>query len=217
MMIARYAHLENALILDAGCGNGTYAGQFYTRYSKRVEAFEIEPERVVEARRLIPHALVAATERLPYASNRFDVLLSNEVIEHVQDDRLTAAEMVRVTRPGGRIVIFCPNRWYPFETHGHYWHGQYHFDNTPLINYLPARWRNQLAPHVRAYTARGLQRLFADWPVRVVVHARIFGGYDNIVLHRPKLGKALRMVLYALEKTPGRFFGLSHLLVLEKG
>ncbi len=215
-MIKRYVRLEDALILDHGCGTGTYASQFRRRFSPHVEAFEIEPERAAEAQVDTPHVLVAVGEYLPYASNRFDLVFSNEVIEHVQDDRATAAEMVRVTRPGGRIVIFCPNRWYPFEQHGHYWRGQYHFGNTPLINYLPDRWRNQLAPHVRTYTARNLRALFDGQPVRVVAHTRIFGGYDNIARRRPRLGKLIRAVLYGLEGTPLRFFGLSHLLVLEK-
>ena len=69
-------------------------------------------------------------------------------------------EMVRILKPGGRIMMFAPNRWYPVEQHGHYWRGQYHFGNTPLINYLPDIFRNHLAPHVRTYTARGLRRLF---------------------------------------------------------
>ena len=216
MMIAQAANLHNALILVDGCGVGTYSGQFRRRFTPRVEALDIEPERVAEAQHSTPHALVAAAEYLPYAASLFDVILSNEVIEHVQDDRATAAEIVRVTRPGGRIVIFCPNRWYPFETHGHYWKGDYHFGNTPLINYLPDRWRNQLAPHVRAYTAHQLQGLFKGQPVRIVSHTRIFGGYDNIVARLPGPGKILRTVLYALESTPLRFFGLSHLLILEK-
>ncbi len=215
-MIARQAPLENALILVDGCGVGTYAGQLVRRFSAHVEAIDIEPERVAEAQHVAPRALVAAAESVPYPANHFDLVLSNEVIEHVRDDRAAAAEMVRVARPGGRIVIFCPNRWYPFETHGHYWHKKYHFGNTPLINYLPDAWRNQLAPHVRVYTAGDLRRLFADQPVRVVSHTRIFGGYDNIVAQLPLPGKALRSVLYALEKTPFRFFGLSHLLVLTK-
>jgi len=124
--------------------------------------------------------------------------------------------MVRVTRPGGRIVIFCPNRWYPFETHGHYWRDQYHFGNTPLINYLPDPLRNRLAPHVRAYSAHSLRHLFDGQPVNVIVHTRIFGGYDNIAARLPRLGPAIRSALYALERTPGRIVGLSHLLVLEK-
>jgi SAM-dependent methyltransferase len=215
-MIARWVRLEGATILEDGCGVGTYASQLRRRFSPHVEALDIEPERAAEARRDVPHALVAASEHLPYPANRFDLVFSNEVIEHVQDDRFAAAEMVRVAKPGGRIAIFCPNRWYPFETHGHYWRGKYHFGNTPLINYLPDALRNRLAPHVRVYTARGLQRLFAGQPVRVVAHTRIFGGYDNIVQRAPRLGGMLRAVLYAFESTPLRFFGLSHFLVLEK-
>ncbi len=215
-MIRRYLNLDNALILEFGCGNGIYASQFRRRFTNNVEAFDIEAERVVEAQEDTPHALVAAGEMLPYASNRFDLVFSNEVIEHVADDRTSASEMVRVARPGGKIILFCPNRWYPFETHGHYWRGKYHFGNTPLINYLPDTFRNRLAPHVRAYTAKGIQAIFRDQPVRVVDHTRIFGGYDNIARKLPKIGPALRSILYSLEKTPFRFFGLSHLLVLEK-
>jgi SAM-dependent methyltransferase len=142
--------------------------------------------------------------------------LSNEVIEHVTDDHAAVAEMVRVLKPGGRIVLFCPNRWYPVEQHGHYWKGQYHFGNTPLINYLPDRWRNQLAPHVRTYTARRIRHLFDGLPIRIVHHSRIFGGYDNIVQRYPHLGRWIRSALYFLERTPCRLFGLSHLLVAEK-
>ena len=89
------------------------------------------------------------------------------MIEHVTDDAAAAAEMVRVVAPGGRIVIFCPNRLYPFETHGHYWRGRYHFGNTPLINYLPDPLRNRLAPHVRAYTGAGAARPVRSGPWRL--------------------------------------------------
>jgi 2-polyprenyl-3-methyl-5-hydroxy-6-metoxy-1,4-benzoquinol methylase len=208
--------LQDAVVLEAGCGMGMYSSQIRRRYSPHVEAFDVESERVQVAQQATPHALVAAAEYLPYASNRFDTILSNEVIEHVADDRLAAAEMVRVLKPGGRIVLFCPNRWYPVEQHGHYWRGKYHFGNTPLINYLPDRWRNQLAPHVRTYTARKIRRLFDDQPVKIVHHTRIFGGYDNIVYRYPRLGRWLRGTLYAFENTPLRVVGLSHLLVIEK-
>ena len=51
-------------------------------------------------------------------------------------------------RPGGRLVLFCPNRGWPFEQHGIYWRGHYRFGNIPLVNYLPRVWRDQLAPHI---------------------------------------------------------------------
>ena len=124
--------------------------------------------------------------------------------------------MVRVLKPGGRAIIFAPNRLYPFETHGHYWQGHYHFGNTPLINYLPDIIRNELAPHVRAYTARGLRTLFIGEPVRVIHHTQIYPGYDNLVYRRPSLGKWLRRITYTLENSPLTSFGISHLLVVEK-
>ena len=130
--------------------------------------------------------------------------------------RAAAAEMARVLKPGGRAIIFAPNRLYPFETHGHYWQGEYHFGNTPLINYLPDGLRNYLAPHVRVYTAARLRFLFLGEPVRVVHHTQIYPGYDNIVARKPQLGKLIRRVTYGLELSPLAAFGISHLLVIEK-
>jgi len=216
-MIARHARLDaGARVLVAGCGVGMYSGEFGRRYTSHVEAFDIEFERVEEAREHTPRALVAAAEFVPYADNTFDTILSHEVLEHVLDDRAAAQEMVRVLKPGGRIVIFAPNRWYPFETHGHYWRGQYHFGNTPLINYLPDALRNWLAPHVRAYSGRAIRRLFAGCPARVVLHQRVYGGYDNIIARLGTPGRIARDTLYRLEGTPLDVFGLSHLLVVEK-
>jgi SAM-dependent methyltransferase len=214
--IQPYMPAQNGRVLEAGCGLGTYAIQFKQRFAVQVAAFDIELERVREAHTRIPQAVVAAGEGIPYAAGVFDLVFSNEVIEHVADDRRFAREMVRVTKMGGYVALFCPNRGYPFETHGHYWRGHYHFGNTPLINYLPARWRNQLAPHVRVYTPRGIRRLFADLPVRIVEHTCIFGGYDNVVQRAPRLGRLIRGLLYPLEKTPLRWLGLSHWLVVQK-
>jgi SAM-dependent methyltransferase len=215
-MIAHWTQLDNAKVLEAGGGIGMYAAQIHKRFTPHVECFDIELERVQEARREVPHAVVAAAEYLPYQSNYFDTILSSDVLEHVADDRMAAQEMVRVLKPGGRLIVFVPNRWYPFETHGHYWRGVYHFGNTPLINYLPDVLRNKLAPHVRAYTKRGLRRLFDGCPVRVITHHRIFAAYDNIIARLGTPGKVLRDTLQRLEGTPLDVVAYSHVLVVEK-
>lgn len=216
-MIAQWAKLDGAQVLVDGCGVGMYASQFLRRTSAHVEAIDIELERVHDARANgVSTAVVSTAENLPYPENTFDTILSHEVIEHVADDRAALAEMARVLRVGGRIVMFCPNRWYPFETHGHYWRGEYHFGNTPLINYLPDRWRDKLAPHVRAYTKRGIRRMMAGLPLRIVHHARVYGGYDNIIARLGGAGKLIRDGLYRLEGTPLDVLGLSHLVVFEK-
>ena len=215
-MIERWAQLEDAHVLDHGGGNGMYASQISRRYNAQVSVFDIELARVQEAQREALYAVVAAAEHLPYPTDYFDSIVSNEVLEHVADDYGAARELVRVLKPGGRAVIFVPNRWYPFETHGHYWRGEYHFGNTPLINYLPDRWRDRLAPHVRAYTKRGLLSLFADLPVTIPHYDRIYGGYDNIIARVGNPGRWVRDLLYRFEGTPLSTWGLSHLLVIEK-
>jgi hypothetical protein len=49
-----------------------------------------------------------------------------------------------------------------------------------------------------------------------VHHTRIMGAYDNIVARFPRLGGVLRALLHAVERTPLRVLGLSHLLVVER-
>ena len=213
--VRRWATLPGRRVLDVGCGVGMYTAAFL-RETPHVFGVEIERERALEARERAAGVVEAPGERLPFPDAAFDVVFSHEVLEHVADDRACVAEMVRVIRPGGRIVVFVPNRLYLFETHGIFWRGQYHFGNAPLVNWLPTPLRNYLAPHVRAYTAAGLRRLFDGLPVRVVHHTQVFPGYDNIIARAPALGKGLRAVTYALERTPLRLFALSHLLVMER-
>lgn len=214
-MIRRWLDTGGTFILVDGSGLGAYAARLM-EHSPHVYAFDIEFARVQASRERVPLVHVSAAEHVPYPADTFDALLSHEVLEHVSDDRAALAEMARVLRPGGRAAIFCPNRWYPFETHGHYWRGEYHFGNTPLINYLPDALRNRLAPHVRAYTWHGLRSLLDGLPVRVVHHTRVFGAYDNIIARAPALGRTLRAVLQTAERTPLRVLGLSHFLVIEK-
>jgi SAM-dependent methyltransferase len=202
-------------VFEDGCGVGSYL-QRLAEQADLATGLEIELERAVEAHQKGPSTVGGVGEYLPFPENTFDLVLSHEVLEHVQNDRMAAVEIVRVLKPGGRLTLFVPNRGYPFETHGHYWKGTYHFGNTPLINYLPRRWRDKLAPHVNVYSGRDLERLFSGLPVKIIYRTVIFGAYDNIIARRPALGKALRAILQWLEKTPLRGLGLSHFWVVEK-
>jgi len=214
-LVHHYAPLTGRRILDVGCGIGMYTGAFQ-RYSAHVFGIEIEYARAWTARGRATGLAQSVGESLPFADQTFEVVFSHEVLEHVRDDRKCFREMVRVTRPGGKIVLFVPNRLYPFETHGIYWRGTYRFGNIALVNWLPDKLRDRLAPHVRAYTRRALHTLFAEVPVKVLVHTRIFPGYDNIVARNKAVGRLLQSVTYAMEHTPLRCFALSHFVVLER-
>jgi SAM-dependent methyltransferase len=155
-----------------------------------VIGLEYDFERSRDARVNSEKIINAAGEFLPLPSSTFDLILSHEVIEHVQDDRSAIAEMIRVLKAGGRAVIFCPNRGYPVETHGVFWKGKYYFGNKLFVNYLPRVWRDKLAPHVRVYSRRDMQKLFDGLPVKFIERTIIFGAYDNIIARFGVVGKS---------------------------
>jgi len=202
-------------ILENGCGVGMYV-EHLSPFGGTVIGLEYDFDRAHEAHINSPYILNAAGENIPFPSSTFDLILSHEVIEHVQDDRVAIGEMIRLLKAGGRAVIFCPNRGYPFETHGIYWKGKYFFGNKLFVNYLPRVLRDKLALHVRVYSKRDLQKLFDGLPVKFIEQTIIFGAYDNLIARFGSFGKILRSVLQLLEKTPLKVLGLSHFWVVEK-
>jgi len=202
-------------ILENGCGVGMYVEKM-SPLGGQIFGLEYDFERAAEAGTRSPGIINAAGEFLPYPDSTFDLILSHEVLEHVLDDRLAVTEMVRVLKPGGRAVIFVPNIGYPFETHGIYWRGNYYFGNKLFINYLPRSLRNKLAPHVRIYSRKDMESLFAELPVKIIERTVIMGAYDNIIARFGAFGRILRGFLQFLEKTPLKGIGLSHFWVVEK-
>jgi SAM-dependent methyltransferase len=215
MIVQAAGERVTGLILENGCGVGMYI-EHLSPLGGTVYGLEYDFERATIAASISVRILNAAGESLPLPSGTFDLVLSHEVIEHVLDDHAAVREMVRVLKPGGRIILFCPNRGYPFETHGIYWKGKYYFGNKPLVNYLPRALRNRLAPHVRVYSQRDLNKLFEGLSVKFVECTVIFGAYDNLIVRFGAMGKILRGALQFLEKTPLRGLGLSHFWVIEK-
>jgi SAM-dependent methyltransferase len=214
-LIQQYAPLEQARILDIGCGLGVYVRKF-REFSDRVYGIDIDAKRLREGARTTPGLALSMSETLPFRDGVFDLVVLNEVIEHVRDDAQTLAEALRVIRPGGHIAIYAPNRLYPFETHGIYLGSKFVFGNIPFINWLPDPLRNRLVPHARAYTKSGIRKTYRNLPVRIDVETYVYPGFDNIIARHRRFGRVLRALLYRAEHTPLRMFGLSHFIVLQK-
>lgn len=216
-LIRQYARLEGRRVLDVGCGLGTYVEKLQ---ACGAEAFGVDVDHARLVRGVREKGLttlcLSPSEALPFPEASFDAVLLHEVIEHVDDDRKTIQEAQRVTRPGGRVIIFAPNRYYPFETHGAYFGKRYVFGNIPLIGYLPDALRKRFAPHVRAYRPREIRKLFEGLPGRFIAFTGIYPGYDKIAYRRPALARIFRTVTYTLEHTPLHRLGLSHFAVWEK-
>ena len=213
--IRQYVALEGRNILDIGCGLGMYVDKF-RRYSDEVHGVDVDPDKIALASEWLPNLQVAPGEHLPYPDGQFDVILLNEVIEHVDDDRMTIREAYRCLRPGGHILIYAPNRLYPFETHGFYVFGRYYFRLLPVVNWLPHAIRDVFCPHVRIYTAREIRRLFDGLDVELVAETHIMPGLDNVAERYGPFGRLIHKGRDLIEATPLRCFGISHFVVARK-
>lgn len=214
-LMQAHVPLTGQRILDVGCGVGMYLRAF-AQFTPHVHGVEIDLARAQKARETSPHVSVAPAEQLPFPDAAFDVVLLHEVIEHVSDDAQALSEACRVTRPGGHVIVWAPNRRYFFETHGAYLGERYVFGLIPLVNWLPDILRRRFCPHVRAYTPRDLRRLLAPLPCQIRTLTQVYPGYDNIASQHPRLSAILRRVTYTMERTPLRAFGLSHLVIVRK-
>ena len=215
MIIKAAEKRVGGMILENGCGVGMYVEKL-SAFGGRVIGLEYDFDRAADAKVNSSEIFNAAGEFIPIPASTFDLILSHEVIEHVQDDRAAIREMIRVLKTGGRVVIFCPNRGYPYETHGIFWKGKYYFGNKLFVNYLPRALRDKLAPHVRVYSRRDMQKLFDGLNVKFIKRTVIFGAYDNIIARTGIFGKIIRAVLQFMEATPRKILGLSHFWVVEK-
>jgi SAM-dependent methyltransferase len=99
-------------VLDLGCGSGS--GSVYLSHLAKVTAFDVDPRLVALLPTVWPDAAVTwcqgGTDRLPFDAAAFDLVTSFQVIEHVPVIQRYLAEIQRVLRPGGRVLITTPNR-----------------------------------------------------------------------------------------------------------
>ena len=104
------AELPCEAFLDAGCGDGRYLAALAGELPPRRAGCDLS-ERILETARARVDADLrqANLEALPFADAEFDLVLCSQVIEHVLDADLAVAELARVLRPGGRLVISTDN------------------------------------------------------------------------------------------------------------
>jgi ubiquinone/menaquinone biosynthesis C-methylase UbiE len=225
-LITRYVKVRGSKMLDCGCGAGGYvlallelgadaSGIEYSKFKvDQFHALKIEPERV----------RAGDIEQLDFPDNVFDWVLLNEVLEHVPNDSRALAEAFRVLKPNGVVVIFSPNRLYPFETHGidlkHPKMSLPHY--TPFIPYIPlAVGRRVFDIRARNYFPSELAALTSSAGFRIIAREYVSQTFENISGRQPRiitlLLPILRSIADTIEQLPGlRSFCVSQAIVAQK-
>jgi SAM-dependent methyltransferase len=98
-------------VLDVGCGDGHAMDVYLTQWKLPPDAIEgVEPQgKYSAALRFKVYAVDIERERLPLADMSKDVVICNQVLEHLKVVIAPMREMARVTRVGGHVLIGVPN------------------------------------------------------------------------------------------------------------
>jgi SAM-dependent methyltransferase len=153
-VLRRAALPPDALVLDAGCGTGANLA-LLSRTFPRAVGCDLSADGVaLSASRGLKRVLVADVNHLPFRAGAFDGVLCSDVFECAEVDPPTAAaELARVTRRGGRIIV-----------------------SASAYEFLKSE--HDLAVHAaRRFSRRGLQRALSVPGVQVLGVRHLFGAF----------------------------------------
>jgi len=202
--------LRGMRVLDLGCGNGCYTREL-ARRADFVCGVDIHLPHLQSFREPIPR-VQGSGEHLPFASETFDAVTMIEVLEHTNCDIKVLAECFRVLKPEGRLILFVPNKLYPFESHPCKLWDFSLGRNVPLVSWLPESLRRHICC-ARIYTRRGLFAMTRKMGFQIHVLGYIFPPLDSFPL---PFKDAYRRIASRLEDSSLRYFGVSIYAVLAK-
>ncbi len=187
LRLARYKALAEAIaafvrernssgrlaLLDIGVGRGR--SMFYVEaegVADRIEwiGSDIEERRVADllATRKWAGAVQADLEKgLPFDAARFDIVICEQVLEHLADPAKALAEIARVLRPGGLLILGVPS--FPW--------GLSHLRRLYVL--ITSRWLGMKHHHVQSFDSRSIRRLVSarsEFAIQQCYGCRIISG-----------------------------------------
>ncbi|MFQ5603663.1 MAG: class I SAM-dependent methyltransferase [bacterium] len=136
-ILESFQPLKSRTILDIGCGEGGTACALAAR-GARVRAIDFNPARVKKLQNQLnpPNLTVELghAEKLKASNACFDVIILQDVLEHLPHPEKAVSEMCRVLKPNGLLYLSTPNRWSPFNfLSDPHW-------NLPMVSALSRKW-----------------------------------------------------------------------------
>ncbi len=210
---------ENKRILDFGCGNGAQTSQF-ANLNCTIDALDVDYKKIAVLNKYISSNHITNItshlydgRRIPFPSSYFDVVLSYEVLEHVEDESLALREIYRTLKDDGEFIISVPNKGWVFETHGAHlpllpWH------RVPFFSWLPYSIHDRFAK-ARIYRKRDIVRLLSDHSFIVNSADYITAPLDAVKIKRLK--ELLRRIIFRYDITNFSILSTAILIHCRKG
>jgi ubiquinone/menaquinone biosynthesis C-methylase UbiE len=106
---------KDSVWIDAGCGSN-YLTEEFSIYSKSGTGVDmtVHPELKNAGK-----FLKADLAKLPFENESVDVIVSNMVVEHLENPRSVLSEFYRILKPGGNFIFRTTNKYYPTQFFGH--------------------------------------------------------------------------------------------------
>jgi ubiquinone/menaquinone biosynthesis C-methylase UbiE len=175
-----------AAVLDLGCGNGTALRAMHEiNREATYTGLDVADKALEMARKSAPFAAlhrIQDGDAFPVASESIDFVFCSEVIEHVYDTANAFAEIARILRAGGRLLITTPV-FHPLKS----------------VLYCLFRWERTFdptGPHIRFFSRRSLYHCLECASLAPLTH-----GYYSAARH---YGWLIRGVIYVLAEKPLR-------------
>jgi len=205
-------------LLDIGCGNGAQTIEFL-RYVDYCVAIDVEEERLNVFRQKLKELKLSNCEvkrmdatNLEFQGETFDIITCIEVLEHIPDQEKALKEMYRVLKKGGLLILSVPNKWWIFETHGAAlpllpW------NRVPFFSWLPKRIHDKYA-FARNYTKKEVTTLVKKTGFKIINVEYLMPPLDKV---KNRILRYLgRKILFKLEKTPLKLWGVSIFVFAKK-
>jgi ubiquinone/menaquinone biosynthesis C-methylase UbiE len=203
-LVERYG--RGASVLEAGCGTGLILERV-ARFAGEAWGFDLSPGMLAGARGRGLAAVQASVEAVPFPDARFDVVYSFKVLAHVERIREALAELARVTRPGGYLLLEFYN---PFSLRGliKRWKPPSAISGRTSDEAVYTRYddlaavRSYLPPGVSVVTLRGVRVVTPFAGVyRVAPLARLFGELERRLADVPGIRQLGGFLIVVLQKT----------------
>lgn len=186
-------------VLDIGAGRGYLA----SKIGNYLEQLKLDPRTILTACDLFPQHFeyrgvtcqkVDAIDRLPFDDNVFDIVYAVEVLEHLQNPYAFIAEVYRIIKPGGMVLLSVPNILNLSSRISYFLHGFHElFEPLSFKDEDAGRLCGHIMPLNYFYIEHGLRK----------------AGFTKTAIHSDKLKKSNLALYYLLgglfKAASGRF------------